>query len=134
MHADELEARLRRAFATAPSEIIAVYLYGSRARGTASSRSDVDLAVLYSTPPAPSLEGLPFDIEAELERGLGVPVEIMVLNEAPVDLVHRVLRDGVLLLDRDRSRRIRFEVKARNEYFDLQPHLARYRAAHRPEA
>ena len=34
MHADELEARLRRTFATAPSEIIAVYLYGSRARGT----------------------------------------------------------------------------------------------------
>ena len=131
MHADELEAGLRRAFATAPPEIVAVYLYGSRARGTATARSDVDLAVLYSTPPPSSLEGQPFDIEAELERGLGVPVEIVVLNEAPVDLVHRVLRDGILLLDRDRSRRIRFEVKARNEYFDLQPHLARYRDARR---
>jgi predicted nucleotidyltransferase len=131
MQADELEAALRRAFATAPPEIVAVYLYGSRARGTATTRSDVDLAVLYSIPPAPSLESQPFDIEAELEGGLGVPVEIVVLNEAPVDLVHRVLRDGVLLLDRDRSRRIRFEVKARNEYFDLQPHLARYRAPRR---
>jgi uncharacterized protein len=129
MDADHLEASLRRAFATAPPEIIAVYLYGSRARGTATARSDVDLALLYRTPPPPSLEGLPFDIEAELERGLGVPVEIVVLNDAPVDLVHRVLRDGILLLDRDRSRRIRFEVKARNEFFDLQPHLARYRAA-----
>ena len=127
MHADELEAALRRAFATAPPEIIAVYLYGSRARGTATARSDVDLAVLYSTPPSPSLEALPFDIEAGLERGLGVPVEIVVLNEAPVDLVHRVLRHGVLILDRDRSRRIRFEVKTRNEYFDLLPILQRYR-------
>jgi hypothetical protein len=44
-----------------------------------------------------------------------------------VDLVHRVLRDGVLLLERDRSARIRFEVRARNDYFDLLPHLRRYR-------
>jgi hypothetical protein len=57
---------------------------------------------------------------------------VVVLNSAPADLVHRVLRDGQLLLDRDRSRRIRFEVKARNEYFDLQPVLARYRAARSP--
>ena len=129
MDADQLEARLRRAFATAPPEIVAVYLYGSRARGTATARSDVDLAVLYSTPPPPSLESLPFDMEAELERGLGMPVEIVVLNDAAVDLAHRVLRDGTLLLDRDRSRRIRFEIKTRNEFFDLQPFLARYRAA-----
>lgn len=112
MDGEELERRLTRAFSTAPPEIVAAYLYGSRARGTATARSDVDLALLYAGPPSPSLEGLPFDIEAELERGLGVPVEIVVLNEAPVDLVHRVLRDGVLVLDRDPSLRIRFEVQA----------------------
>jgi hypothetical protein len=49
------------------------------------------------------------------------------LNTAPVSLVHRVLRDGVLVLDRAPSARIRFEVRARNEFFDLQPILARYR-------
>src|SRR5262245_66526070 len=69
------------------------------------------------------------DLEADFERVLGLPVEIVVLNHAPVDLIHRVLRDGVLLLDRDTARRIHFEVKARNEFFDLQPVLARYRAA-----
>jgi hypothetical protein len=41
--------------------------------------------------------------------------------------VHRVLRDGVLLLDHDRSARIAFEVRSRNEYFDLLPILERYR-------
>ena len=132
MNAEQLESALRRAFSTAPPEIVAVYLYGSRARGTATARSDVDLGVLYTAPPSPSLETLPFDIEAELERGLGAPVEIVVLNDAPVDLVHRVLRDGTLLLDRDPPRRIRFEVKARNEFFDLQPLLARYRAGPPP--
>jgi hypothetical protein len=50
-----------------------------------------------------------------------------VLNTAPPDLVHRVLRDGVLVLERDASARIRFEVRARNEYFDLRPRLDEYR-------
>jgi hypothetical protein len=38
------------------------------------------------------------------------------------------LRDGRVVLDRDASARIRFEVKSRNEYFDLLPFLRRYRA------
>ncbi|MBI1736180.1 MAG: nucleotidyltransferase domain-containing protein [Candidatus Rokubacteria bacterium] len=120
---------LRTFFSTAAPEIVTAYLYGSRARGTATADSDVDVAVLYAEDPAPSLEGLPLDLEAELERVLGLTVQVVALNRAPVDLVHRVLRDGVLVLDRDRSRRIRFEVRARNEFFDLQPFLARYRAA-----
>ena len=62
---------------------------------------------------------------------LGVPVQVVALNHAPVDLVHRVLRDGKLLVDRDPSARIRFEVRARNEFFDLKPILDRYRAARR---
>ena len=40
-----------------------------------------------------------------------------------------MLRDRQLLLDRDRSARLRFEVRSRNEYFDLLPVLQRYRAA-----
>lgn len=125
---EALEATLREFFAHAPPEIIAAYLYGSRARGTATDQTDIDVALLYVEPPPRSLDGLPLDLEADLERMLGVPVQAIALNGAPVDLVHRVLRDGKLVLDRDRSRRIRFEVTARNEYFDLQPFLERYRA------
>ena len=64
---------------------------------------------------------------------LGVPYQLMTLDRAknehraPTDLVHRVLRDGRLVLERDRSARIAFEVRARNEYFDMQPILRRYR-------
>lgn len=132
MEGDALERTLQGILAGRAEPLVAAYLFGSRARGTASDRSDVDIAVLYTEAPVPGLEGLGFDLEADLERALGQPVQIVVLNTAPVDLVHRVLRDGHLLLDRDRSRRIRFEVKARNEYFDLQPVLARYRAARSP--
>ena len=49
------------------------------------------------------------------------------LNSAPADLRIRVLRDGHLIVDRDKSRRIAFEVRTRNEFFDLEPILRRYR-------
>ena len=56
-----------------------------------------------------------------------MPVDLVVLDSAPVDLVHRVLRDGRLLYDDDPSMRVRFEVRSRNQYFDLLPYLREYR-------
>jgi predicted nucleotidyltransferase len=104
------------------------YLFGSRARGDGRRDSDVDVAVLFATDPPRTLAGLHLDLADRLSAAIGGrPVDLVVLNRAPVDLIHRVLRDGLLLLERDRSARIRFEVRARNEYFDLLPHLRRYR-------
>jgi len=107
-------------------------LYGSTARGSALPGSDIDLAILYDLTPEPTLEGLPLSLESDLERLAGRPVQVVVLNQAPADLVHRVLRDGKLLLDRDRAARIRFEVRARNEFFDLAPIRQRYRKLSMP--
>jgi predicted nucleotidyltransferase len=97
-----LEATLRQMADSAPPEIVAAYLSGSRARGTARPSSNVAR-----------------EFEASVERVVRRPVQVVVLNTAPADLVHRVLRDGILVLDRDRPTRIRFEVQSRNEYFDL---------------
>ena len=127
MDAERIMSELESFFAVHPGDAVAVYLYGSVARGTAREGSDVDVGVLLEEDPPRTLEGLKLDLEADLEALLEVPVQLVVLNRAPPDLVHRVLRDGRLVLDRDRSRRIRFEVKARNEFFDLQPILRQYR-------
>src|SRR6188768_57153 len=105
----------------ADERVAAVYLFGSQARGTPHARSDIDLAMLFVATPPATLRGQPFELQAELSALLGEPVDIVVLNTAPVDLVHRILRDGRILLERDRSRRIAFEVQARNRYFDLLP-------------
>jgi len=132
MSGDVFEETLRRFLVDAPAELCAAYLYGSRARGTATDTSDLDVALLYREMPPATLSGLPLDLEAKLERLIGLPVQAVVLNGAPPDLVHRVLRDGKVVLDRDPGRRIQFEVKARNEFFDLKPVLDQYRAARAP--
>jgi hypothetical protein len=127
MEQADFERLEREIVQSVPAEAIAVYLYGSQARGTASPGSDIDLGVLLRAVPAPSLRSVARMLEDSVERALKIPVEVVVLNAAPADLVHRVLRDGKLLLDRDRRARIRFEVQSRNEYFDLAPLRRLYR-------
>jgi uncharacterized protein len=126
---DAIEPRLRE-FLTERAEqegIAAAYLFGSVARGTAGPRSDVDVGVLYREDPPLTLEGLGLRLEGDLEILLGKPVQVVVLNRAPVDLAIRVLRDGKLLVDQDRTKRIDFEVKTRFELWDLEPYLKMYR-------
>jgi predicted nucleotidyltransferase len=119
--------QLREAFARADADIVCAYLYGSLARGEGHRESDIDIAVLYATEPPSTLDGLGLELGHALERHLGRPVDLVVLNRAPVDLIHRVLRDGILIHDSNPATRIRFEVQARNEYFDLLPYLRQYR-------
>ncbi|MGH9366009.1 MAG: type VII toxin-antitoxin system MntA family adenylyltransferase antitoxin [Thermoanaerobaculia bacterium] len=131
MEASATERQLREFFVARPDGIVVAYLFGSEGRGTAGPGSDVDVAVLYSESPPRTLESPAFGLEADLERLLGRPAQVVVLNSAPVDLVHRVLRDGRILFEGDRSSRIAFEVRVRNEYFDLLPILRRYRKLER---
>ncbi len=108
-------------------DVVCVYLFGSVARGDALPDSDLDVAVLYRADPPHTLEGSGVRLAGELEQITGKSVDVVVLNRAPVDLVHRVLRDGILIFESDPPARIAFEVRSRNFYFDLQPILERYR-------
>lgn len=128
----EVEHRIRKVLAPVDDRLLAAYIFGSVARGTDSSESDIDVGVLSSTEISATLGGLPLSLEGDLERALGRRVQVVVLNHAPADLVHRVLRDGRLLLDRDRAAWIRFEVDARNRYFVLLPTLELYRKQKAP--
>ncbi len=120
-------AVLQEALETAPGDVVSAYLYGSQARGEAREGSDVDVGVLLARRPEPTLRGTARQLESTLEAALRRPVQVVVLNAAPSDLVHRVLRDGVVVLDRDRPARLLFEVQARNEYFDMEPIRRLYR-------
>jgi predicted nucleotidyltransferase len=107
--------------------LAAVYLFGNIAREEGRADSDVDVAVLFLSPPAKTIAHPSVSLSVDLEGRMQRPVQVVVLNEAAPDLVHRVLRDGRLVLDNNPSIRIQFEVRARNQYFDLLPILRRYR-------
>jgi len=110
-------------------EVAAAYLFGSVARGEATAASDVDVAILLvaGAPRLPEQYDLVFAIQDDLEQRLHRPVDVVVMNGAPLDLLHRVLRDGVLVHDADTTARREFELQVRTQYFDFLPLLLRYR-------
>jgi predicted nucleotidyltransferase len=120
-------AVLRRYFdqdETRPGDVLAAYLFGSLARGQALPSSDVDIAVLLERglDPEGSVESQ-LQLELDLEGLTGRPVQVTILNRASPFLAYQVLRDGVLIFERDRSERIAFQVNTLKVYFDLQPRL-----------
>jgi predicted nucleotidyltransferase len=71
--------------------LVCACLFGSRARGHETSGSDVDVALLLEQDPPRTLEGLRLDLADELAGAVDRPVDLVVLNRAPADLIHRVL-------------------------------------------
>ena len=111
-------------------DVVAAYLFGSVARNQDHPGSDVDVGVILTAAPkdlaAIDVVG---DMHADVEALLRKEVDLVVMNGASPDLLHRVLRDGILLHESDHRQRLLFEMQARNEYFDMQPILERYRRA-----
>ena len=109
-------------------DLAAVYLFGSQARGEGDAASDLDLAVIFQEPRPSGLDGACFALATALSTALGVPVDVVDMETTDSDLVHRVLRDGRLVIEHNARRRIAVEVKRRAEYFDMLPFRRAYRA------
>jgi uncharacterized protein len=127
MDVQAANSALQQYFHQTPIPLICAYLYGSFARGESRVDSDMDIAVLLPGTAERGLLGPLSTLRGDLERLLHRPVDLVDLRSAPVDLIHRILRDGVLLVERDPYARVQFEVDARNRYFDVLPHLRLYR-------
>lgn len=121
-----LVERLRAAL-QGRSDVVCAWLFGSQARGDAREGSDVDVAVLRGMPRPRTLDDWPVELESAVEEAVGSRVDLVLLDDADSDLVHRVLRDGVLVVERDRAARIAFEVSKRREWLDLEPVRRRVR-------
>lgn len=104
--------------------VVFTYVFGSRAIGRVHPGSDIDIAIFTNR----ELSWKEFvSVMITLEDVLGLKVDLVHLNKAPLLLTYEaVSRGGVLILDRDPERRINFEVKMIKEFLDLKPRLARY--------
>jgi hypothetical protein len=123
---DTLRERLPRR-----PEILEAYLFGSQARGDAAAHSDIDVAVYVDRerlPPA--TYGYAAHLTTDLMAALRInDVDVVVLNDAPPLLYHRVLRDGVRLLSRDLAATTTREARAVSRWCDYQIHLRKVNQA-----
>lgn len=110
------------------NHVIAAYLFGSRARGNPGPLSDMDIAVYVDSD---KMRTGFFNLRLKLLGALNDffrtdRIDLVILNEAPPLLAHRILRDGKVVFCGNHRRRQDYEVKAVLEYLDWQPRLERY--------
>ncbi|HHY58779.1 MAG TPA: nucleotidyltransferase domain-containing protein [Chloroflexi bacterium] len=127
--AEEIQ-RLSHYLASQP-EVLVAYLFGSYARGSATPHSDLDIAVLapqeISREQAFRLRLTWIDaVQGLLHREA---VDVVILNQAPLALRYRVLRDGRVLACQDEQLRILYQADTVSRYLDFKPVIDRHERA-----
>lgn len=99
-----------------------VYLFGSHAKGQASPKSDIDIAILLKEPISNPLQ-TKLDLLDLFQNLVGEEVDITILNTVGSVLKYQVVKNGQLLFERSPGDHKKFQISAWKEYFDFQPTL-----------
>lgn len=92
-------------------EVLFAYIFGSFVRS--DEFSDIDIALYVDGERPLKYE---FEIEDDLEAMLKIPIDVRVINNAPVSFSYGVLKDGLLIKDNDI--RSDFQAMKFKEYMD----------------
>jgi len=122
----ETKRQLARIFKK--QKVVFAYLFGSQAKGTAGSLSDIDIAVYFDEEVADDDR---FDLRLKVLGELTDlyktdQVDLVVLNDAPPLLAHRILKEGLRIFSDNEKMRLEYEVKAVLKYLDWKPYLDKY--------
>ncbi len=109
-----------KAVVEAEPHIAYAIVFGSRARGTAHSESDVDVAVGLTKGTRLTTPEMG-ELISRLETAAGGSVDLVILDEAAPALAYRVFREGNLVLERDHEALARRKARAILEYLDFRP-------------
>jgi uncharacterized protein len=121
MASGDIVEELQRALVGRP-EVRLSLLFGSRARGRETPGSDLDLAV--SAEPLDRLT-----LIHDLSAALGLSVDVIDLDRAGYFLLEALLRDGVVVYERDRHAAAEWRTRAILEVETDRPNFERMRDA-----
>ncbi|MBZ4687485.1 MAG: putative nucleotidyltransferase [Clostridiales bacterium] len=113
----KLDYKKVKEFFSKDNNIIAAYLFGSRAVGVAREDSDFDIAVLMENVPD---EAINYRIERamELEKILGKEVDLIILNNSSYILQFQVIKEGKIIYEKDADKRAIYQMHFLSRYYD----------------
>jgi len=91
------------------------YIYGGFVKR--DKFRDVDIAIWVEDPSR--AHEYEVDLAVELSLTLGIPVDVHVLNEAPLPFKYSVFSEGRLLFSRDEEKRVEVVDETIREYIDV---------------
>jgi len=97
--------------------IIFGYIFGSFAED--KKFSDIDIGIFISG--EKSVDSLDFEIELEekIQSFTNLPVDVRIINHAPLSFVYHVIKEGILVKDENPSFRADFEGMIFKKYLDF---------------
>ena len=121
---------LLRSLLQSEEGIVSAYLFGSRAEGREHRESDLDTGLLldrswYGT--AAARFAARVRLSALLSAKTGLPVDVVVLNDAPPGLARRIVTRGKPIMVRDAETDRAFSRDTQLRAADLEPFLRRMR-------
>jgi len=114
---------LARALMLRP-EVSFAYVHGSFAKG--GRFRDIDLAVFLRESPASPLK-YELELEVELSEAAGrLPVDVRMLNGAPLSFRYHVIKEGIPLAVREDAKKTDFVEATLMQYLDFAHHRETY--------
>jgi len=125
MHKRRLSAKEKEVLTERISDILKTkeyvlfaYIFGSFA--SEGSFKDIDIGIFVAGEKFKSPLRLELDMEGEIESAIHTPVNIRIINNAPLSFIYNILKKGIVIVDNDKSLRTDFEGLAYKKYFDFQ--------------
>ena len=99
--------------------VVTAYIFGTEAKGTAGLLSDVDIALFFKKGVNKAER---FDLRLRLSNELSAimnrMVDLVVLNDSPVQLSYEIIRHGKVIFCSDKSTKVDLEVGILSRYLD----------------
>ncbi len=90
--------------------VVAIYLFGSHAKGEATPLSDVDVAVILENPTPES--------EADIGSLTSPEIDVVLFHRLPLHIKYEVLKYGKEIFVRDEEKLLKIKLKVMREYLD----------------
>ena len=90
--------------------VIAIYLFGSHAKGEATPLSDIDIAVILENPTPES--------EADIGSLSSPEIDVVLFHRLPLHIKYEVFKYGKEIFVRDEEKLLEIKLKVMREYLD----------------
>ena len=99
--------------------VVTAYIFGSEAKGTSGLLSDIDIAVfVHEDINKAERFDLRLRLSSEITAIMNRMVDLVVLNDSPVQLSYEIIRHGKVIFCSDKSTKVDLEVGILSRYLD----------------